>query len=142
MATVGTPWVNWFMPVTLVTVTPPPRRPATRGRYGLQTTLTVPTIRSFGFRKAGSRPVPLIHAKMFLLGHLWWHDEGAFGPADVTGFTPKGLWMVITPAVGGQTRFADTTRAYADLPAARKMTRVGRLGCRAQACTGEAERLV
>ncbi|WP_331446594.1 hypothetical protein [Streptomyces xanthochromogenes] len=57
--------------------------------------LRVPTIRSFGFRKAGKRPVPLIHAKMFLLGHLWWHDEDGSpsGVADVTGFTPKRLWL-------------------------------------------------
>lgn len=57
--------------------------------------LRVPAIRSFGFRKAGKRPVPLIHAKMFLLGHLWWHDEDGSpaGVADVTGFTPKRLWL-------------------------------------------------
>lgn len=58
--------------------------------------LRVQSIRSFGFRKTGRLPVPIIHAKMFLLGHLWWHDEDGSpaGVADVTGFTPKRLWLV------------------------------------------------
>jgi hypothetical protein len=57
--------------------------------------LRIQPIRSFGYRKTGGRLVPLIHAKMFLLGHLWWHDEDGSpaGVADVTGFTPKRLWL-------------------------------------------------
>jgi hypothetical protein len=54
----------------------------------------IQSIRTFGYRKTGSRPVPLLHAKMFLLGHLWWHDESdAPGVVDVTGFTAKRLWL-------------------------------------------------
>ncbi|MGW3653634.1 hypothetical protein [Streptomyces sp. NPDC000878] len=71
-------------------------QPPVIGPYAPRTEgLRVPTIRSFGFRKTGSRPVPLIHAKMFLLGHLWWHDEDGTpaGVVDVTGFTPKRLWL-------------------------------------------------
>jgi hypothetical protein len=30
----------------------------------------IQTFRSIGFRKAGGTPVPILHAKMFLLGHL------------------------------------------------------------------------
>ncbi|WP_159024471.1 hypothetical protein [Streptomyces scabiei] len=70
--------------------------PPVIGPYSPRTEgLRVPSIRSFGFRKTGGRPVPLIHAKMFLLGHLWWHDEDGSpaGVADVTGFTPKRLWL-------------------------------------------------
>jgi len=34
-----------------------------------------------------------LHAKMLLLGELWWHDEDEFGIADITGFRPKRLWL-------------------------------------------------
>ncbi len=56
--------------------------------------LRIQSIRSIGFRKTGGQPVPILHAKMFVLGHLWWHDEdGSPGVADVIGFTPKRLWL-------------------------------------------------
>src|SRR5438874_3177988 len=41
-----------------------------------------------------------------------WHADNSFKP-DLTGATL--LYSVITPQHGGQTRFADATRAYADL---------------------------
>ncbi len=65
------------------------------GPYSGLSEVRIQSIRSFGFRKAGKRPVPIIHAKMFLLGHIWWHDEDGSpaGVADVTGFTPKRLWL-------------------------------------------------
>ncbi|MET8312018.1 hypothetical protein [Micromonospora sp. NPDC005173] len=57
---------------------------------------TIPTVRTIGFRKGiggnGSMP-PLLHAKLALLGRLWEHDEDDFGPADVTRFTAKRLWI-------------------------------------------------
>jgi hypothetical protein len=37
--------------------------------------------------------VPILHAKIVLLGELWWHDEDEFGTADVTGFRPRRLWL-------------------------------------------------
>lgn len=43
-----------------------------------------------------------------------WHADGSFKP-DLPQATL--LYSVITPAEGGETRFADATRAYADLPA-------------------------
>jgi hypothetical protein len=57
----------------------------------------VPTIRTLGYRKlpdgAPGYP-PIIHAKLMLLGHLWWHDEGPLGHVDdVIGFTPRRLWI-------------------------------------------------
>ena len=54
----------------------------------------LPTIRTIGYRKSGRRDSPpVMHAKLALLGHLWWHDEGEFGVEDVTGFTPRRLWI-------------------------------------------------
>jgi hypothetical protein len=52
------------------------------------------TIRTIGYRKAGrADSPPLAHAKLALLGHLWWHDEGVFGVEDVVGFAPYRLWI-------------------------------------------------
>jgi hypothetical protein len=52
------------------------------------------TIRMIGYRKSGSGDSPpVMHAKLALLGHLWWHDEGEFGVEDVTGFAPRRLWI-------------------------------------------------
>jgi hypothetical protein len=54
----------------------------------------VPTIRSFGFRQNRKRSPPIPHAKLALLGELWWDDEDVFGnPDDITGFTPRRLWV-------------------------------------------------
>lgn len=55
----------------------------------------VPTIRTLGYRKLRTKDlVPIVHAKLALLGHLWWHDEDAMGyTADVTGFTARRLWV-------------------------------------------------
>lgn len=57
---------------------------------------TIPTVRTIGFRQGpgnnGTMP-PILHAKLVLLGRLWDHDEDDFGPADVTRFAPKRLWV-------------------------------------------------
>jgi hypothetical protein len=54
----------------------------------------LPTIRAIGYRKAGrGDSPPVMHAKLALLGHLWWHDEGEFGVEDVTGFARRRLWI-------------------------------------------------
>ena len=53
----------------------------------------IDTIRTLGYRK-GNKPVPLVHAKLALLGHLWWSDEGPLGRVeDVFGFRPLRLWV-------------------------------------------------
>jgi hypothetical protein len=54
---------------------------------------TVPTIRTLGFRRREGFP-PIMHAKLAVLGHLRWHDEGPLGHVeDVVGFTPLRLWV-------------------------------------------------
>jgi len=53
----------------------------------------VEAIRMIGYRK-GKKMVPIPHAKLMLLGHLWWSDEGPLGHVeDVTGFRPLRLWV-------------------------------------------------
>lgn len=63
------------------------------GPYTPMDSAVVPTIRTLGYRRLGPLP-PIIHAKLALLGHLWWHDEGPLGHVeDVIGFTPHRLWI-------------------------------------------------
>jgi hypothetical protein len=49
----------------------------------------VPTIRTLGFRGDFT---PIMHAKLALLGHLWWSDDDGLGE-EVTGFKPRRLWV-------------------------------------------------
>ena len=51
----------------------------------------VPAIRTAGFRRTGDSPI--VHAKLALLGQMWWHDEDEFGLGGYTSFTPKRLWI-------------------------------------------------
>jgi hypothetical protein len=53
----------------------------------------VPTFRTIGYRTTGGSLVPILHAKLALLGHMWWHDEGPVGPEDIIGFEAKRLWI-------------------------------------------------
>lgn len=54
----------------------------------------LPTIRTLGYRSKERRQVPIVHAKLALLGQMWWHDEGALGHVeDVIGFRPHRLWI-------------------------------------------------
>lgn len=56
--------------------------------------LTIPGLRTVGHRKTGGKLVPLLHAKMVLLGDLRWHDEDDLGyPADILSFWPRRLWI-------------------------------------------------
>ena len=70
-------------------------QPLVVGPYGPPTDETVlPAIRTIGYRKSGrGDSPPLMHAKLVLLGHRWWHDEGEFGVEDVEGFAPRRLWI-------------------------------------------------
>ncbi len=55
---------------------------------------TVPTIRAFGVRRVGNDLVPILHAKLALVGNLWWSDEDGSGHvADVVGFNACRLWV-------------------------------------------------
>ncbi|WP_189169811.1 hypothetical protein [Pilimelia anulata] len=63
------------------------------GPYSPGPDVTIPAVRSFGFRKKGTVLAPIVHAKIAILGELWWHDEGPTGHVeDVVGFTPIRLW--------------------------------------------------
>lgn len=51
-------------------------------------------VREVGFRKVSDRPVPLVHAKMALLGQMHWTDEHPSGALDDhTWFQPESLWI-------------------------------------------------
>jgi len=56
-------------------------KPAVVGPYSPMYDGSVPTIRTLGFRtQPGSQGTPpILHAKLALLGHLWWHDEDGLG---------------------------------------------------------------
>jgi hypothetical protein len=56
---------------------------------------SIPTIRTLGFRQSGDNDSPpILHAKLALLGHLWWHDDRAVGHVeDVVGFDARRLWI-------------------------------------------------
>jgi hypothetical protein len=67
---------------------------AVLGPYDRAGGVVLPTVRTIGFRKKDKRLVPLMHAKLALLGELWWHDEDALGyVADVYGFRARRLWV-------------------------------------------------
>jgi hypothetical protein len=70
-------------------------QPLVVGPYDSMDDAVIPTVRTIGYRRSGNRDLPpIIHAKLALLGHLWWHDEGALGHVeDVVGFTPRRLWV-------------------------------------------------
>ncbi len=55
--------------------------------------LRLPPLRTIGYRRIGDKLVPILHTKIILLGHVWWHDEDEFGLADVIGFRPQRLWL-------------------------------------------------
>ncbi len=56
--------------------------------------LTIHCLRTVGYRKTHGRLVPLLHAKMVLLGDLRWHDEDELGyPTETLDFSPRRLWI-------------------------------------------------
>lgn len=66
--------------------------PVVIGPYDKMNT-TVPTIRTIGYRKFIAFP-PIIHAKLALLGQLWWSDEHPSGAiVETLGFSPRRLWI-------------------------------------------------
>lgn len=51
-------------------------------------------VREVGFRRIGDRLVPIVHAKIMLLGQMFWTDEHPSGHfADIIGFRPQRLWL-------------------------------------------------
>jgi hypothetical protein len=56
--------------------------------------LRLSTFHTIGHRKTGQANPPLAHAKLALLGYIWWHDEDALGNVDdVLFFQPLRLWI-------------------------------------------------
>ena len=78
-------------------------KPLVVGPYDRMDDKRVPTIRTIGYRNIGAgAPIidiktalpPIVHAKIALLGHFWWHDEDELGfVEDYLGFTPRRLWV-------------------------------------------------
>jgi hypothetical protein len=68
-------------------------KPVMVGPYDPMDETVLPAIRTLGYRKRGDL-VPIIHAKLALLGHFWWYDEGPAGQVgDFVGFTARRLWI-------------------------------------------------
>ncbi len=55
----------------------------------------ISAVRELGFRALSKgQLVPMVHAKVMLVGELWWHDEHPSGHfAHITGFRPHKLWV-------------------------------------------------
>lgn len=69
-------------------------RPALIGPTDRPDQTVVPTVRTLGWRPAPGDIVPIVHAKLALLGHLWWHDEDELGYVDeVIGFRARRIWI-------------------------------------------------
>jgi hypothetical protein len=71
-------------------------QPAVVGPFGPdQSDGVISGVRELGFRPVSSRKfVPIVHAKILLVGELWWHDEHPSGHvADMMGFRPHKLWV-------------------------------------------------
>lgn len=53
--------------------------------------LLIGPFRAFGTRRTGSKQVPILHAKLLILGHTWWYEDD-FG-SENQAFTPCRLWI-------------------------------------------------
>lgn len=66
-------------------------------------------VREVGFRRVGNHLVPIVHAKIMLLGQMYWTDEHPSGHvADVIGFRPERLWI-------GSANFTKSSRASLEM---------------------------
>jgi hypothetical protein len=66
-------------------------------------------VREVGFRKLGDRLVPIVHAKILLLGDMYWTDEHPAGAvADIIGFRPRRLWL-------GSANFTKSSRSSLEM---------------------------
>lgn len=66
-------------------------------------------VREVGFRKVGNRLVPIVHAKVMLLGQMFWTDEHPSGHvADIIGFRPQRLWI-------GSANFTKSSRSSLEM---------------------------
>lgn len=57
-------------------------------------TAEIGAVREVGYRKVDNHLVPIVHAKMLLLGRMGWTDEHpAGGVGDILYFVPERLWI-------------------------------------------------
>jgi hypothetical protein len=52
-----------------------------------------PSLRAVGYRKSGGRLVPILHAKLMLLGELIWYEDEDYGTGEFLRFRPERLWV-------------------------------------------------
>lgn len=68
--------------------------PRVVGPYDGMGEAVIPAIRSLGFRRRDGRLVPILHAKLALLGDIWHYDQGPAGQiGDFFAFTACRLWV-------------------------------------------------
>lgn len=66
-------------------------------------------VREVGFRKVGDRLVPIVHAKIMLLGRMGWTDEHPSGHVDdYLYFVPERLWI-------GSANFTKSSRSSLEM---------------------------
>jgi len=66
-------------------------------------------VREVGFRKVGNHLVPIVHAKIMLLGQMYWTDEHPSGHVmDIIGFRPQRLWI-------GSANFTKSSRSSLEM---------------------------
>ena len=64
------------------------------GPYGSASDADIGAVRELGFRRVGQRLVPIVHAKILLLGSMGWTDEHPSGHVvDQLFFVPERLWI-------------------------------------------------
>lgn len=70
-------------------------RPALVGPYDSMDNKSFPSLRVAGVSKQlGDRSVPLVHAKVLVVGEIIYSDEGAMGEVgDFLVFRPKRVWL-------------------------------------------------
>jgi hypothetical protein len=69
-------------------------KPTIVGPYWAKYDEPIPTIRTLGYRDSRRNDSPpIIHAKLALLGDLWWGYETPYGTLDVFGFEAIRLWV-------------------------------------------------
>lgn len=70
------------------------RRARVVGPYGPTFDTDIGAVRELGFRRVGQRLVPIVHAKILLLGWMGWTDEHPSGHVvDQLFFVPERLWI-------------------------------------------------
>lgn len=69
-------------------------RPVVVGPHTPRLDGDIPAVRELGFRRVDNRLVPIVHAKIALVGHMRWTDEHPSGYlVDEIYFEPRRLWV-------------------------------------------------